>query len=68
MINGSAIFSCPVSTVTINVAKEATDKDHQRLRADDEEVAFDEVILAAVQGSRFKVVRDVAHPILEIEP
>jgi hypothetical protein len=53
--------------VTINVAKEATDKDHQRLRADDEEVAFDEVILAAVQGSRFKVVRDVAHPILEIE-
>jgi hypothetical protein len=32
MINGSAILSCPVSTVTINVARDATDSDHQRLR------------------------------------
>src|SRR6185503_2339614 len=32
MINGRAIFSWPVSSVTINVAIDATDSDHQRLR------------------------------------
>ena len=55
MINGSAMLSCPVSTVTIHVARDATDRDHQRLWTDDEDVAFDEIILAAVQGSRFQV-------------
>ena len=33
MINGSAILNCPVSAVTIKVAIDATESDHQRLRA-----------------------------------
>jgi hypothetical protein len=57
MIAGSAILNCPVSMVTINVAKEATDRDHQRLRTGDEEAVCDGVIgnlgeKAAVQSSR----------------
>jgi hypothetical protein len=32
MINGIAMLSCPESAVTINVAREATARDHQRLR------------------------------------
>jgi hypothetical protein len=32
MISGKAMLNCPESAVTINVAREATDKDHQRFR------------------------------------
>jgi hypothetical protein len=64
MINGNAMFNWPVSTVTINVAKEATDKDHQRLRADDEEVTFDEVIYnlreAALEPGTLNFERDLS--------
>jgi hypothetical protein len=43
MINGKAMLNCPVSTVTINVARDATARDHQRLRTGNEKV-FDGVI------------------------
>jgi hypothetical protein len=32
MITGIAMLNWPVSAVTINVARDATDKDHHRLR------------------------------------
>jgi hypothetical protein len=32
MIKGMAMLSCPESAVTINVARDATARDHQRLR------------------------------------
>jgi hypothetical protein len=44
MINGNAMLNCPVSMVTISVASEATDKDHQRLRPGSEDFVFKEVI------------------------
>jgi hypothetical protein len=35
MIKGMAMLSCPESAVTINVARDATARDHQRLRGGD---------------------------------
>jgi hypothetical protein len=39
MIAGSAILIWPLSAVTINVAIDATDKDHQRFRRGKEAMA-----------------------------
>jgi hypothetical protein len=48
MINGMAMLSCPESAVTINVAKEATARDHQRLRGADKQFSRRSLIKRAV--------------------
>jgi hypothetical protein len=59
MITGKATLSCPVSAVTIKVAIEATESDHQREGADlvNNAVSFMQTLdsdnLRAVQSSKF---------------
>jgi hypothetical protein len=58
MINGIAILNWPVSAVTINVAKDATDKDHQRCPLEIEDFFCADVICnlrGGAGGSRFDV-------------
>jgi hypothetical protein len=57
MINGIAMLSCPESAVTINVAKEATARDHQRLRGADEQFSRRSLIkrAAALSGNSLKL-------------
>src|ERR1044071_8749467 len=57
MIKGMAMLSCPESAVTIKVAKDATARDHQRLRGADEQFSRRSLIkrAAALSGNSLKL-------------